>query len=74
VYDLVGNLDEWIDEPGGAFAGGFYARSTQAGCEAVITAHPKGYADYSTGFRCCRDGQGLPPAEVRPAVPVEEGR
>ncbi len=54
VYDLVGNLDEWIDEGTGAFAGGFYSRSTRAGCDAVITAHPKAYADYSTGVRCCK--------------------
>jgi len=55
IYDMVGNLDEWVDEEGGAFAGGFYARSTRAGCDAVITAHPKSYLDYSTGARCCKD-------------------
>ncbi len=55
IYDMVGNLDEWIDEGAGAFAGGFYARSTRAGCDAVITAHPKSYLDYSTGVRCCKD-------------------
>jgi hypothetical protein len=58
AYDLVGNLDEWVDEPDGAFAGGFYSRSTRAGCDAVITAHPKNYLDYSTGVRCCRDAEG----------------
>jgi formylglycine-generating enzyme required for sulfatase activity len=55
IYDLVGNLDEWIDHPTGAFVGGFYSRSTRAGCEAKVAAHPKAYADYSTGIRCCRD-------------------
>jgi hypothetical protein len=55
IYDMVGNLDEWVDEGAGAFAGGFYARSTRAGCEALITAHPKNYLDYSTGVRCCKD-------------------
>jgi len=55
IYDMVGNLDEWVDEEGGAFAGGFYARSTRSGCDAVITAHPKSYLDYSTGVRCCKD-------------------
>jgi hypothetical protein len=55
VYDLVGNLDEWIDHGHGAFAGGFYSRTTHAGCEALIAAHPKPYMDYSTGFRCCKD-------------------
>jgi hypothetical protein len=55
VYDMVGNLDEWVDEGNGAFAGGFYSRSTRSGCEAVVTAHPKTYLDYSTGVRCCKD-------------------
>ncbi|APR85513.1 Cell division protein FtsK [Minicystis rosea] len=55
VYDMVGNLDEWVNEGAGAFAGGFYARSTRSGCEALVTAHPKSYLDYSTGVRCCRD-------------------
>jgi len=60
IYDMVGNLDEWVDERGGAFAGGFYSRSTRAGCDAIITAHPKRYLDYSTGVRCCRDaGQAV---------------
>jgi len=54
VYDLVGNLDEWVAEKGGAFAGGFYARATKAGCDALISVHPKHYLDYSLGVRCCR--------------------
>jgi hypothetical protein len=54
VFDLVGNLDEWVDEPGGAFLGGFYARDTTNGCEARVTEHPPEYFDYSTGVRCCR--------------------
>jgi hypothetical protein len=61
VYDMVGNVDEWIDEGNGAFAGGFYARSTRAGCEALITAHPKAYLDYSTGVRCCKAAEGAGP-------------
>lgn len=57
VYDMVGNLDEWTSEKGGAFAGGFYARSTRRGCDAVVTGHPRRYADYSLGVRCCRDAK-----------------
>ncbi|AUX49101.1 uncharacterized protein SOCE26_106460 [Sorangium cellulosum] len=67
VYDLVGNLDEWVDEPDGAFAGGFYARSTRAGCEALVTAHPRTYLDYSTGVRCCQDRPSTPPPPPAPA-------
>jgi hypothetical protein len=54
VFDMVGNLDEWVDEPGGAFLGGFYARATMNGCDARVTEHPPEYFDYSTGIRCCR--------------------
>jgi hypothetical protein len=55
IYDMVGNLDEWIDEEGGAFAGGFYARRTTSGCDALVDNHPPSYLDYSTGVRCCAD-------------------
>jgi hypothetical protein len=54
VYDMVGNLDEWVDEAGGAFQGGFYSRSTREGCDARITVHPPAYSDYSLGVRCCK--------------------
>jgi hypothetical protein len=53
VYDMVGNLDEWVDEADGTFVGGFYARSTRNGCESKITAHAPTYLDYSIGARCC---------------------
>ena len=54
VYDMVGNLDEWIDDETGVFVGGFYARSSSKGCEAEISGHSPNYFDYSTGVRCCR--------------------
>ena len=64
AYDLAGNLDEWVAEGNGAFAGGFYSRSTRAGCDALVTAHPFSYLDYSTGVRCCRDAAALEPARA----------
>jgi formylglycine-generating enzyme len=57
AYDLVGNLDEWVAEPSGMFAGGFYARATVEGCDARISQHPPEYYDYSVGVRCCRSSQ-----------------
>lgn len=57
VYDMVGNLDEWIDDESGVFVGGFYARGTQQGCEARIANHAPTYFDYSLGTRCCRDAR-----------------
>jgi hypothetical protein len=54
IYDMVGNLDEWVDDEHGAFQGGFYSRSTREGCDARITVHPPPYSDYSLGVRCCK--------------------
>lgn len=54
VYDMVGNLDEWVDDENGAFHGGFYSRATRLGCDARISTHPRQYSDYSLGTRCCK--------------------
>jgi hypothetical protein len=59
LYDMVGNLDEWIDDERGVFVGGFYARMTTKGCEARIGGHAPSYYDYSLGTRCCRDARQL---------------
>jgi len=53
AHDMVGNLDEWVDDPEGTFVGGFYARSTQKGCDARVEVHSFDYYDYSLGTRCC---------------------
>jgi hypothetical protein len=54
IYDMVGNLDEWVDDPEGTFLGGFYSRSTREGCDSRIEVHPYEYSDYSLGVRCCK--------------------
>lgn len=55
AYDLVGNLHEWLDDPAGTSAGGFYVDATTngAGCSYRTTAHDVSWLDYATGFRCC---------------------
>lgn len=57
VYDLVGNLHEWVDDPEGTFLGGYYLDTTLngPGCRYKTVAHGAVYHDYSTGFRCCKD-------------------
>lgn len=55
IYDMVGNLDEWIDDPEGTFVGGFYSRATRDGCDSSIDVHAPAYFDYSLGTRCCRE-------------------
>jgi hypothetical protein len=53
VYDMVGNLDEWVDPEEGKFVGGFYSRATREGCDSAIASHAPEYFDYSLGTRCC---------------------
>jgi hypothetical protein len=57
VYDMVGNLHEWVDDPEGTFQGGYYLDThlNGDGCYYRTTAHPMSHLDYSTGFRCCAD-------------------
>jgi formylglycine-generating enzyme required for sulfatase activity len=57
VYDMVGNLHEWVDDPAGTFLGGYYQdiHENGDGCGYRTMAHDAVYHDYSTGFRCCAD-------------------
>jgi formylglycine-generating enzyme required for sulfatase activity len=57
VFDMVGNLHEWVADPDGTFFGGFFMDTYQngQGCEYRTIAHEFAYHDYSTGFRCCAD-------------------
>jgi formylglycine-generating enzyme required for sulfatase activity len=59
VFDMVGNLHEWIADSGGTFYGGYYQDVASlghgAGCGYATVAHSASYHDYSTGFRCCSD-------------------
>ncbi|AKV01921.1 hypothetical protein AKJ09_08584 [Labilithrix luteola] len=59
VFDMVGNLHEWVADPNGTFYGGYYQDVQSVGhgegCGYLTTAHEARYHDYSTGFRCCAD-------------------
>ena len=63
VFDMVGNLHEWVDDGAeergahGTFRGGYYMDTSKNGdgCSYATTAHAFDYHDYSTGFRCCAD-------------------
>ena len=61
VYDLHGNLHEWIataaSTGNGIFKGGFFvdAKINGAGCLYATRRTRTTYHDYSTGFRCCAD-------------------
>jgi formylglycine-generating enzyme required for sulfatase activity len=57
VFDMVGNLHEWVTSPRPTFRGGYYLDThlNGDGCAYRTTAHGAEYHDYSTGFRCCSD-------------------
>lgn len=59
VYDLMGNLHEWVVDPAGTFVGGYYldTKLNGDGCHYKTVAHDAAYHDYSTGFRCCADAR-----------------
>lgn len=59
VYDMHGNLHEWVADSSGVFRGGFYvdASINGTGCSYRTTRHTFDYHDYSTGFRCCADAE-----------------
>jgi hypothetical protein len=61
VFDMVGNLHEWVDDADGTFRGGYYMDTSHngEGCSYATTAHDFTYHDYSTGFRCCMDPDGV---------------
>lgn len=59
VYDLMGNVEEWVATRKGrrwpgALMGGFWAKPW-TGCRGTNTAHEPTFTFYETGFRCCAD-------------------
>ncbi|MFO0759785.1 MAG: SUMF1/EgtB/PvdO family nonheme iron enzyme [Byssovorax sp.] len=61
VFDMVGNLHEWVGEAEGTFRGGYYMDTSKNGdgCSYATKAHDFTYHDYSTGFRCCADPESV---------------
>jgi len=59
IYDMVGNLHEWVKSPRATFRGGYYLDThlNGDGCAYRTRAHEAAYHDYSTGFRCCADAK-----------------
>ena len=76
VYDMVGNIDEWVEGPDPMYLGGFFSRSTKEGCEYRNDRNKhKGptYYNYSTGFRCCDNPRPVGAAAVDGAPALAPG-
>lgn len=74
VYDLVGNVNEWVDDQ--TMRGGFYLDDVELGegCGYATKVHSAVYNDYSTGFRCCVDAHEETLTSLSPlvAIPIAE--
>jgi protein-disulfide isomerase/uncharacterized membrane protein/thiol-disulfide isomerase/thioredoxin len=79
VYDLTGNLSEWVgEEPGEALQlGGAFFAADKASCGAAVDVFGPAFENIHTGFRCCADQpvDGLPLAEPVPRIsePIAAG-
>jgi formylglycine-generating enzyme required for sulfatase activity len=64
VYDLTGNVDEWVVPDGPEAAAGSNSRTALKGgyygivrarCRPATTSHSPKFKFYQVGFRCCAD-------------------
>ena len=65
IYDLMGNVEEWVGARAGrrfsgALKGGFWAKPW-SGCRGTNDAHEATFMFYETGFRCCAEASPPPP-------------
>jgi hypothetical protein len=85
IYDLMGNVEEWVTSRKGrrykgALMGGFWAKPW-TGCRGTNDAHEESFTFYETGFRCCADPGTLDaqgnkkkkPKRAKPDAPRQEG-
>lgn len=60
VYDLTGNVAEWVREPNSSWGfmtkGGYWYGTLQdtPSCNFINPAHSPGFNSYEFGFRCCK--------------------
>jgi formylglycine-generating enzyme required for sulfatase activity len=63
VYDMVGNVEEWVKSPTGnggyAFVGGYWYNymGRLDSCDFAVKAHSPAFNSYEIGFRCCSDAK-----------------
>jgi len=69
VYDLGGNLAEWVgvDAERAVLLGGAFFEADKASCTYAFDVFGPGFRNQHTGFRCCAD---MPPSELPQGEPV----
>jgi hypothetical protein len=68
VYDMTGNVDEWVvNEEGKPYKSGLkggYWGPVRDRCRPMTTVHAEGFSFYQIGFRCCSDVPSTPPSRA----------
>jgi len=80
VFDMTGNVDEWVVNERGTFEGPEYQSGLKGGywgpvrnrCRPMTTDHNRRHHGYQIGFRCCKDIGAQPAADAHPGVPVDQ--
>ena len=65
VYDMTGNVDEWVLNENGSIMGPEYESGLKGGywapvrnrCRPMTTDHNRWHSGYQIGFRCCSNAQ-----------------
>jgi hypothetical protein len=82
VYDMTGNVDEWVvnekgnekEKPYVSGLKGGYWGPVRDRCRPMTTDHNQWHTGYQIGFRCCEDVPSMQlPAEPSPAAPASPG-
>jgi len=78
VMDMVGNVNEWIDDVDGTWLGGWYSEAyiDGIGCHYRTVAFSTMHRDSRTGFRCCSDNEGeseCPTAVLKVQIDIKPG-
>jgi len=82
VFDMTGNVDEWVDYERGSFTQAPYRSGLKGGywgpvrnrCRPITATHNRWHTGYQVGLRCCRDPDVRPPKEAQPASPPPKER
>lgn len=80
VFDMTGNVDEWVVNPSGSVRGPEYDSGLKGGywgpvrnrCRPMTTDHNHWHHGYQIGFRCCQNPGGAteaPETNVTPDAP-----
>lgn len=75
VFDMTGNVDEWVLNEAGSEAGPEYQSGLKGGywgpvrnrCRPATTDHNHWHHGYQIGFRCCADPSNNGPATSQPS-------